>query len=156
MIEYDFLRPFEEEIELNADVDHRLEGEEREIFKAMMEQMENRQAEYRRRVTIIKNPEKRKQFEELYPSLIHLAKENCACLRIFDEDEANDLIRVELEFLNILGGHGEDAIHGAVLAKIFDNYRDFSLELTLQNRMILKFNVPLVDEIFVSSILDVD
>lgn len=152
MIEHDFLSAFVQELEQETNKSHCLEGSEREAFISMLDIAKSKTEAYQKAITTIQSPEKKRQFEELYPSLIHLAKENCACLRIFDEDKT--LLRVELEFLNILGGNGEDAVFGEILSTVFNLYRDFSLELTTTNHIILKFNVPLVDEVVVRTIFD--
>lgn len=154
MIEHDFLTEFEEEMKCDANASHLLDDEEREFCMQILDEMETTNEAYRKIITIIKCPEKKKQFEELYPLLIHLAEENCACLRLRIEDE--NLIKVELEFLIIMGGRGKEKIHGEILSKIFDLYREFTLDVAKNNHMVLKFDVPLVEEVLVRTIFDED
>ncbi len=146
MTEYDFLTPFEEELEELGE--GRADEAECELFAPMLEMARQHMDEYKRRVTTMKDPEKKRRFEELLPLLLHLAEGNCACLRIFDEDET--IIRVELEFLDLLGGTGKDSVYGEILSKLFDYYRDFWMGITPDHHIILKFNVPLVDEVIIA------
>ena len=154
MIEHDFLTEFEEEMKREANVSHLLDDAERDICMQILDEMEATNEAYRKIITIIKCPEKKKQFEELYPLLIQLAEGNCACLRLHDEDRS--IIKVELEFLTIMGGRGKEKIHGEILSKIFDLYRDFTLDVVKNNHMVLKFDVPLVEEVLVRTIFDMD
>ncbi len=145
MREHDFLTPFERELEQEAFISHKLEGAELEKFEHMMTVVQQQNEEWLQHTVAKTSPQKREQFEKLYPLLVYLSKENGVRLRVYDEDDA--VIRVELKFSVIMGGTGPDGIHGSILAEIFDVYRDFSLELSTDNHILLKFNVPLIDRI---------
>ncbi len=143
MIEYDFLTPFEEEVEREASVDHTLHDEERALFLQAMSKVEQHNEQIRSQFTTKPNPNKKLVFEALKPLLIRLAEDNCCYLRI--DDDSQTQIEVELRCATILGGSGEYALYGAVLARIFDTYRDFSLDISPDNHVRLKFTVPLFD-----------
>lgn len=61
------------------------------------------------------------------------------------KDENPLQIEVELKFAAVLGDYSDYLISGGTLSQIFRRYCDFSLEISPDNHIRLKFKVPLCD-----------